>query len=516
MLIFKIAYRNLFRHRGKSLVVGIILFIGAVFMIVGGSTVAAMEENVTKAIIDSFIGDITIMSRTQEKEDILTVMMGDSIALIPDYPRVRAILDETEKIDRYLPYGYGIMMMLAGNDNPTGYPAICAVFGADLHDYQEMFGNFETLEGTIPPRGSRGIYLSQFMRDMYYLVNQDLYYPAGFPFITNYLKGDLQDINPAEVTLKHDIVLMGYSSKNATSDVKVPVKGIFRYKALHSMWRELSVMDMHSFRECMNYIGADEKIDLDTREAALLSADIDNPDSFFSSVITENMVNKPPVSAKKNNTPTASVHIPPAGGTSDPENGVFELISVKLRPEYKKNPDAVIDDLNRRFESEKLGVKALNWKQMLGSIVTMLDSVKIILYATVGLVFVVAVIIIMNTLAMSVLERSQELGMMRAIGARRSFLAKMLLYETFTLSFFFGGLGICAGIVITKALAALRLPVKNEMLQIVTGADYYAPLVTVTDVGIGVIMLICVTFGAVIYPLRVSRSITPMSSMSRN
>ena len=53
-LTFKIAFRNLFRHLGKSLVIGTILFVGAMFMSIGNGIIAGTENGIEENIIKHF------------------------------------------------------------------------------------------------------------------------------------------------------------------------------------------------------------------------------------------------------------------------------------------------------------------------------------------------------------------------------------------------------------------------------------------------------------------------------
>ena len=192
---------------------------------------------------------------------------------------------------------------------------------------------------------------------------------------------------------------------------------------------------------------------------------------------------------------------------------MFELVAVKLSND--KHTDKIIKNLNAKFKAENLPVKAVHWKVAGGTVVSFILGIKSMLYIFISFVFIVAIIIIMNTLAMSTLERSSELGMVRAIGAQRSFLARMLLTETFILSFLFGGAGILIGTFLIFIINAINLPVTNEMLQIITGGPVYKPIVALSDVITGFIFLGFVTLLSVIYPLRVSRKITPLDSLKK-
>ncbi|GAA4015869.1 ABC transporter permease [Streptomyces marokkonensis] len=68
------------------------------------------------------------------------------------------------------------------------------------------------------------------------------------------------------------------------------------------------------------------------------------------------------------------------------------------------------------------------------------------LYGLLAMAVIVAVLGVINTLAMSVFERSQEIGMLRAIGLDRKGIKRMVRLESLVISLFGGVLGICLGV----------------------------------------------------------------------
>ncbi|MFJ4533209.1 ABC transporter permease [Streptomyces nigrescens] len=68
------------------------------------------------------------------------------------------------------------------------------------------------------------------------------------------------------------------------------------------------------------------------------------------------------------------------------------------------------------------------------------------LYALLAMAVIVAVLGVINTLAMSVFERSQEIGMLRAIGLDRPGIKRMVRLESLVISLFGGVLGIGLGV----------------------------------------------------------------------
>jgi ABC-type antimicrobial peptide transport system permease subunit len=92
----------------------------------------------------------------------------------------------------------------------------------------------------------------------------------------------------------------------------------------------------------------------------------------------------------------------------------------------------------------------------------------------------------------------------------------MFIAETAMLSFVFGGLGIVAGIIVVNVLPLFHIQSDNDMLQLLFGGDTFRPFLAVGDVVLGIIQLALVTAIAVVYPMKVARSITPLDAISRD
>ncbi|MCF2528228.1 ABC transporter permease [Yinghuangia soli] len=75
-----------------------------------------------------------------------------------------------------------------------------------------------------------------------------------------------------------------------------------------------------------------------------------------------------------------------------------------------------------------------------------IDQMLTILYGLLGMAIAIAVVGIVNTLAMSVFERTRELGMLRAVGLDRRRMRRMIRLESVAISVFGAGLGIVLGL----------------------------------------------------------------------
>ena len=80
------------------------------------------------------------------------------------------------------------------------------------------------------------------------------------------------------------------------------------------------------------------------------------------------------------------------------------------------------------------------------------DQVLVILYALLGLSIVIAGLGIVNTLALSVIERTREIGLLRAVGLGRTQLAGTIAIESVLTALFGTVVGVALGVALASAL----------------------------------------------------------------
>lgn len=79
-------------------------------------------------------------------------------------------------------------------------------------------------------------------------------------------------------------------------------------------------------------------------------------------------------------------------------------------------------------------------------------QILVILYALLGLSIVIAVLGIVNTLALSVIERTREIGLLRAVGLGRLQLAGIIAIESVLTAFFGTAVGVAVGVALASAM----------------------------------------------------------------
>ncbi|MEU5093901.1 FtsX-like permease family protein [Streptomyces sp. NPDC020996] len=91
-------------------------------------------------------------------------------------------------------------------------------------------------------------------------------------------------------------------------------------------------------------------------------------------------------------------------------------------------------------------IKVQDKKDLSDTVAQMFTLMLNMLYGLLAMAVIVAVLGVVNTLAMSVFERSQEIGMLRAIGLDRRGVKRMVRLESLVISLFGGVLGIGLGV----------------------------------------------------------------------
>ncbi|MBI5744452.1 MAG: FtsX-like permease family protein [Elusimicrobia bacterium] len=503
-LMLTIAWRNILRHRGKSLVIGAILFTGAFLMTVGNGVITGMAAGVETNIVNGFMGDVVLVSDAQKSDNILLPLMGSSIEPITSYKRIKPILAAQPYIRHALPVGKNLAMML---DEKTDTPGFAYLIGADFEEYRKMFpDNFKVTEGRYPRPGERAMLFPTFARGEFYNFYNIWFLPEGGAVVKEHLSKEALAAGAA-LPVSSSVVMMGMTSGiNSTNDLRFPIKGIVEYKALNQIFGHFCLVDIESYRECLGYFtAADMAAQVPKEEKKLLALEGADLDSMFGG---EDMMVSGAGAAREKKKAA------PSGAAKTAEDGTYNAVFIKLNPgaTYKR----ALASLNAALTQGQAGVRAVSWNKASGPIGSMAVIIKVALFLFVTLLFCVAVIIIVNTLTMAAIERTAEIGMMRAIGAHKTFIAGMFLGETAILSAVFGGFGITAGVVAVRVIPLFRITTTNDILQILYGGNFFHPLLSLSGVALTVLQLLAVTVAAALYPMRVAGGITPLEAIARD
>jgi putative ABC transport system permease protein len=131
---------------------------------------------------------------------------------------------------------------------------------------------------------------------------------------------------------------------------------------------------------------------------------------------------------------------------------------------------------------------------------------KLLLGLLVSLILVVGGIGIMNVLLAAVVERTREIGIRKAVGARRRDIQMQFLVESVTVTGFGSAIGFVAGIILAE--------VGTAGFRYWSGAGIYPVLHgTTAALAIGAAVSVGLVFGT--YPARRAASLSPVDAMAR-
>ena len=156
------------------------------------------------------------------------------------------------------------------------------------------------------------------------------------------------------------------------------------------------------------------------------------------------------------------------------------LILVKVKDGY--SPTSVKDDVEtalRKHKNQKEGQETFEVRtseDVLRLINKLFGTIQIVLIGIGAISLIVGSVGVMNTMYMSVLERTKEIGIMKAIGAKNKDIMLIFLLESGIIGLFGGLFGIVVGIGMAKAVeffasATLFVPLKAYIgIDLVIGA----------------------------------------------
>jgi putative ABC transport system permease protein len=166
------------------------------------------------------------------------------------------------------------------------------------------------------------------------------------------------------------------------------------------------------------------------------------------------------------------------------ENGKRILSSISLSASNPNAVDPVISQVeyilrreHRLTLRDTLPFTVTSQNQFLSTLNSITTTLTAFLGAIAGISLFVGGIGIMNIMLVSVRERTREIGLRKAVGARRSVILMQFLVETVTLSLVGGVLGILLGAAIAGVVTLTGLITTYVSLDVVLYSFFFAALV---------------------------------------
>ncbi len=310
-----------------------------------------------------------------------------------------------------------------------------------------------------------------------------------------------------KIEIGETIPLTAMTKLGSSSALNIKVWGTFRFKSFENspLAGNFSLMDLASFRELYGFLTESRRQQNQEleKEMGLNAVDKDNIDALFSSN-NENTTTVAP--SDNSNQKTAETAM-----TANQQSDVFINAAVFL-----KNPE----DLNKTLlqikqlnEEKKLGLQVADWQSASGLVGQMTTALRIILFGFVLVLFIIAALMIMNSLLMATLERQQEIGTMRAIGAPKSFLYKVFLIETALMSLLFTSIGSGFALLVIQTVGKSGIPAQGEVAQFFFSGPKLYFFTHWDQIAFVYTIILIISFVATQYPAWRAMKISPLRAM---
>ncbi|MCX7023874.1 MAG: FtsX-like permease family protein [Spirochaetes bacterium] len=496
-VVVRMAFRNIWEHKAKSLIVGTLLALGVIILIVGNAFMDAAREGIQKSFIANYTGDVFISGKVESPVSLFGVQSMGGLEDTPNIPEFERVWEYAKGLPGItsatsMASGFGILAQdedatigdTEADDNRRD--AFLFLFGVESDTYWRLFDQVDVVRGRRLGPGETGIMLQEDRMEK----------------ISKYLKHDVKVGDP--------ILIQGISNSGFRIR-ELTVVGTFRSRSEGAGPEQLSYVDINSLRLLSGMtVGAAEDIDLSYAQTSMLSTT--DADSLFGG----DMIDSGAAAASTGRIRESSLE-GILGDTSERERlnqadyGAWHFIL--LRTAGPADTKAAIASLNGYFAREKVDAVAGDWQKASGPYGQSVDILRVIFSIAVIMLAVVSVIIIMNTLVISVIERTGEIGTMRAIGAGRGFVRKLFATETIVLSFIFGVVGIVLSFVIVWILRLLDIKAGSQFLVILFGGKTLSPIIGAGSVIGSLALILAVGYLAHFYPVSVALKIQPVRAM---
>ena len=494
LVILRMALRNLREHRSRTLIVGSIITAGVAVVVAGNSLADTASDNLRGAFVDNFTGHVMIHGETPRRLSLFGFGLEVTNVEIPrigSYEEVFAHVTALPEVAATSPQL--TMFAVANADEQQNEDFSVMVMGVEAESYGAAFPDALVIaEGGPLIPGQAGVML-----------------PAGLAQEMGARLGE--EPKPGDRLLLTAIVGGGGQIR------ELPITGIFRFRKQMLGLDQVLIVDDRSFRSLAGLVvGAD--VALTEQETEVLAVDdldalfsdgeqvVDDAGDASAEESLEEAVSEEDVFAILDDRERAPLEVDAAAWN-------FLLLKLAGPRATEAQERRLVDDLNGYFRTHGIAAEAVGWRLASGGFARLASAVLGVFHGTVAVIAVVAVIIITNTLVISVMERTSEIGTMRALGASRRFVRRLFLLETLSTSWLFGAAGIVLGAAVVAVLGGTGIPAGNDFMRVLFGGDVLAPALSAFSVGLAAAVATAIGLVASVYPVTMALRVQPVRAV---
>lgn len=169
------------------------------------------------------------------------------------------------------------------------------------------------------------------------------------------------------------------------------------------------------------------------------------------------------------------------------------------------------DISNKKWKGTTVDVRTMY--ETASDILKLENVLNIITISAVLILFFIILIGVINTLRMTIRERTREIGTIRSIGMQKNDIRNTFLLESLFLGLFASIAGIIMAFGVIHLLSKLTFELKDNPLSIllVNGHLYFMP--TISDITAILILILCIVGATAYFPSRTAANLSPSAAL---
>jgi ABC-type lipoprotein release transport system permease subunit len=324
-----------------------------------------------------------------------------------------------------------------------------------------------------------------------------------------------------DIAVGDTITLRAYTKAGYVRSVNLKVYGTYEFQGLETsdLASASNLTDLVTFRELYGKMSASQQAELEDIAASVGARDVSREDaeaalfggaSGIEATAGDSTLD---LATATGGTGFATVQSVDTKVYSPDEmrNGLTLNAAVIL-----KDPSRILETTQALLPVAKgLGLQVVDWKEATGIVGQFVLVMRLVLVTALFIIFIVALLIINNAMVLATLERTSEIGTMRAIGAQRGMVVALFLVETIVLGLIAGALGALAATGLVSWLHAVGIPAFADQLILLFAGPKLFPTWTVDDVLLGIGSVVTAGVVSTLYPAILAARIQPVVAMQK-
>lgn len=499
MNFLSLALLNLFHFKRKSLIVGILITVSMIIMIISNSLIDNSISSLKASFTEVLSGEIVIRAQSEDEitlfgrmEDSVLSFLGfrdvfgtEKLPVLSSYKSLTEILAADENILCFTPILSGNALLSDTFEEAPGYYS--TFFGIEPESYNNMFGEkIDMIKGYNLSNLSKGILLSETNRNT------------------------IQSLFHFQMNTGMKVRLLS-SGTGAIKIRELDIRGVFSFRNTKiNAFNRINLANAELLHDILGIsVSAISGESISSEDRELLTVPTGNSISN-SLIINEIEIYQDNVSLQdelENILSTKDIRSPI-------KSDVWHFILVRINE--SSNQESLINSLNRKFREGGLKAEAISWEKAAGNFFILFGITRIALNTIVTILLIVIVFVLMNTMIISIVERTNELGTMRALGAKKSFIVKLLIAESVLISIVFGVLGSVLSIFTAAGLNSMGLTTTNEFFSLLWNGDTLTISPDISIILESILMIVIVgVLATILYPVGIALRIRPVIAIEQ-